>query len=148
MMAVFKFRLAPVHELRKHAEKESRDALAAERRKLAELENEGASLESALSRWSRRYTESAKAGVSPSEAGRILSYIDELNRMIEENVRAQQAQSAAAEKARFELVERMKDRKTLDSLRDRQFQAFIESERHKEEKELEELINGRIAAAG
>ena len=145
-MARFTFRLKPVLELRRHLEQESRDALARERQVLSGLQDEGKRLSGEFKFWSRRYMKSAETGISPQEAVRISSYIEELNRLTEENAKAVARQNAVVEKERLALIEKMKDRKTIETLYDKQLAAFTENERKKAEKETEEIIAGRLYA--
>jgi flagellar FliJ protein len=89
----------------------------------------------------------AEAGISPQEAVRINAYIEELNRLMDANEKADAAQSAVVEEARLELIEKMKDRKTLDTLYEKQFSSYTENERYKAERETEEMITSRLSTA-
>ena len=146
-MARFKFRLKPIRELRKHIEQEYKDSLARERQKLYELQDESQRLRNEFFFWSRQYMKNAEAGISPQEAVRINAYIEELNRLMDANEKADAAQSAVVEEARLELIEKMKDRKTLDTLYEKQFSSYTENERYKAERETEEMITSRLSTA-
>jgi flagellar FliJ protein len=145
-MARFKFRLKPIQELRKHIEQEHKDALSREQQKLYELQDEGKRLKGEFTFWSRQYMRTAEAGISPQEAVRINTYLGELNSLIEGNDKAVAAQSIVAENARLELIEKMKDRKTLDTLYEKQFSSYTENERYKAERETEEMVTSRLYA--
>jgi flagellar FliJ protein len=140
----FKFRLKPVQDLRQHMEQESKDAHARERQRLNKLEDEGIRLRSKFIFWSAQYMKNAQAGMSPQEAVRMNNYIEELNRLIDENDKLTAAQAIAVEKARLELIEKMKDRKTMDKLYEKQFSSYTENERYKAEREVEEMITSRL----
>jgi flagellar FliJ protein len=146
-MARFKFRLKPIRELRKHIEQEYKDSLARERQILYGLQDEGKRLRDEFFFWSRQYMKNAEAGISPQEAVRINAYIEELNRLMDANEKADAAQSAVVEEARLELIEKMKDRKTLDTLYEKQFSSYTENERYKAERETEEMITSRLSTA-
>jgi len=143
-MAAFKFRLMSVLELRRHAERDQKDTLARERQLLAELMDESKRLLGELRFWSRQYLKNAEAGMSPPEAIRINAYLEELGRLLEENEKQAELQAAAVEKARLELIERMKERKPLDTLYDKQLTSFTELERVKEEHLVEEMVMSRL----
>jgi flagellar FliJ protein len=146
-MARFKFRLKPIRELRRHIEQEYKDALSRERQSLYELQDEGKRLRGEFGFWSRQYIKNAEAGISPQEAVRINAYIEELNRLMDENDKAAAAQSTVVEDVRLELIEKMKDRKTLDTLYEKQFSSYTENEKYKAERETEEMITGRLYAS-
>jgi flagellar FliJ protein len=143
-MVRFKFRLESVQNLRRHVEQEQRDALARERQKLYELQDELKRLGGEFRYWSREYIKSAQAGMSPPEAIRINAYIWELSRLIESSEKMAAEQNTAVEKARLELIEKMTERKTLDRLYEKQFSSYTENEQKKEEHEVEELSMGRL----
>jgi flagellar FliJ protein len=145
LMAGFKFRLQTVYELRKHVEKEHKDQLSRERHTLIMLQETGKTLQTELERCSQKYMSCANEGMSPDEAVRMDSYIRDLNRLIVENEKSVVDQSVAVENARLALIEKMKDRKTLDSLYEKQSGSFFEDESRKTEKEIEEMISGRLA---
>lgn len=146
-MGRFVFRLQPVYDLRKHAEKEQQDALARERQKLLEIERAGAALQAAFGNWSAAYVRSAREGMTPPEALRISNYIDELGHRLEENQKQAQQQNGVVEKERLLLIEKMKERKTLDKLYEKQLNAYREAERLRDEQEIEERVAGRYEKA-
>lgn len=143
-MSRFQFRLKPVQELRAHIEQEYKDVLARERIRLNELEDEKRQLENKFSFWSAQYLENAEIGMSPSDAVTINNYIEELKRLIVENENHRSAQTIVVEKARVELIDKMKDRKTMDVLYEKQLASFMEEDRHKTELEIEEMITSRL----
>lgn len=139
-MANFRFRLQSVYDLRKHVEKEHVDRLSRERHTLRLLERQAEQLKAELAHWAQKYLRSAKEGMRPAEAVRINRYIEELNRRLAENDQETRKQRAAVEKARLLLIEKMKDRKTFDTLYDKQRKTFLQEQSRKTEKEIEELI--------
>lgn len=145
-MRQFRFRLQQVLNYRSHLENEAKDRLAQERGKLARLVAEGDRLAAETLRWSEKYLETARTGLTPGEAMRIHFYMKELGRMQEENRRRAAAQTGAVEKVRAELLEKMKERKVMEILCDRQKARFEQEQRRREEKETEELVTERLAA--
>lgn len=139
----FKFRLQSVYELRQHLEDEQKDALAAQRQKLNELLNRKDDLIKKFKMWSKKYMELAGRGMTPAEAVRIGRYIEEINKSIKLNDREIQRQTASVERERLLLIERMKDRKALEKLYDKQHERFKYDESKKEENEIADLISSR-----
>ena len=139
----FKFRLQTVFDLKQHLENEQKDVLLRERNTLDELVNEEQKLKGKFLTWSKRYIESANCGMSPIEAVRMGQYLEELQKNIEKVAKSIERQNAVVERERLLLIERMKDRKTMETLYGRQLERFDYEEGRKQEKELEELISSR-----
>lgn len=139
----FKFRLQSVFDLKKHLEEEQKDAMAAAQQKLRELEAERDELINRHKTWSSKYMLLAKKGMTPVEAVRIGQYLDDLRKDIIVAGRNVEKQTLEVEKQRQLLVERMKERKTIESLYDKTKERFKLEEEKKEEKALEDLITSR-----
>lgn len=139
----FKFRLQTVYDLRQHLESEQKDALSRERQKLSELEAEKDGLAEKFSTWSKKYMDMAGAGMSPQDAVLIGQYLDDINKNTEIVSRKIAKQNEVVEKERLLLIEKMKDRKCLEKLYEKQRERFIYDMGKKEEQEIEELITSR-----
>lgn len=139
----FKFRLQTVYDLREHLESEQKDALSRERQKLNELIADEQRLKNKFKLWSSRYLEAANKGMSQSDAAIIGRYLDELEKSIIQAGRGVERQSAVVERERLLLIEKMKDRKTIETLHDKQRDRFNYEEGRRQEKEIEELITSR-----
>jgi flagellar protein FliJ len=139
----FKFRLQTVYDLRQHLEEEQKDTLAKERQKLGELVSAREALKNSFDTWSKKYMTLAGEGMSPIEAVRIDRYLNDLNKSIVLTSRQIDKQKENVERARLLLIEKMKDRKTMETLCDKQRERFRFEEGKKEEKEIEELISSR-----
>lgn len=142
----FKFRLQAVYDLRRHLENEQKDALNAARQKLDELVKARDGLNRSYEIWSKRYIERAEKGMSPSDAATIGRYLEELRRQIALSTRQIERQKAAVERERLFLIEKMKERKTIESLYNKQKERFLYEEGIKREKALEDLITSRREA--
>lgn len=143
-MRRFHFRLASLQDLRRHSEQESKDRLMRERLRLTELMRESDRIMLETRRWSQRYLKMAQQGIRPIDSMRIDAYLSELARLKEENEKAVGAQESVVEKARADLTDKMKERKTIDRLRERQMQSFMLEESRRDEKLLEDQIQGRM----
>lgn len=142
----FKFRLQAVYDLRKHLEEEQKDAMAAAQQKLHQFEEERDELERKFAVWSKKYLDLADKGMSPEEAVRIGRYLDDLRKDTLLALRKIEKQTLEVEEQRRLLAERMKERKSIETLHDKQKERFIFEENKKEEKELESLLTSRRKA--
>lgn len=143
-MQKFKFRLAPVQNLREHAEREQKDVLAKEQYTLHLLEEKREQLQGACRKWSAHYLKICSIGAVPADMIRIQTYLTELRWRLKENTACIHTQTAAVEQARQLLLEKMQERKTIDALFDKQFQAYRYQQKIQAEKEIEEQISARI----
>jgi flagellar protein FliJ len=139
----FAFRLQSVYDLRKHLEDEQKDVYEKELRLLKELFDEKNRLENKFATWSSRYIRRAGEGMRPAELVTIGRYIEDINKSIATTGRQIERQSANVEKERLLLVERMKERKTMETLYDKQLTRFRYEQDRIEEKQIEELIASR-----
>jgi flagellar export protein FliJ len=139
----FAFRLQSVFDLRRHLEDEQKDAYEKELQRLKMLTDEKRALEQSFAVWSDRYRHRAGQGMSPAEVCTIGRYIEDINRNIATAGRQIERQNANVEKERLLLVERMKDRKTMETLYDKQLERFRYEQGRIEEKQIEELIASR-----
>lgn len=142
-MGNFNFRLQPVLKLKQQLEKEQKVQFSRIVSRLNELLAYGEELDSSYRQWSRKYLGEASQGVSPNTAGLICQYLSGLREAIEQNETAIRAQEEEVEKQRAVLIEIMKERKLLETLRERQYSRFMEEEQRKQEKSLEEMIASR-----
>lgn len=139
----FNFRLQSVFDLRKHLEDEQKDALGRERQILQKMTEEKEYLERQFDAWSKKYLDMADKGMRPSDAVRIGTYLNDIVMNIRTASKNIERQTANVERERLLLIEKMKDRKTIESLYGKQKQQFLYEESKKEEKEIEELITSR-----
>lgn len=139
----FKFRLQSVFDLRQHLESEQKDALTKERQKLDELVAAREALNVKFDMWSKKYITLAGVGMSPIDAVRIGQYLEDITKDIVLTSRQVERQKANVEKQRLLLIEKMKDRKTMETLFDKQHERYRYDESKKEENEIADLISSR-----
>lgn len=143
-MKAFHFRLESVLKLRQYAEKQQKDALGREMLMLHRLEEEGKKLAEADRIWSGTCLSLCKKGTGPAEMMRIQTYLSELRKGQTENRRRQKTQSNAVEQARTALMEKVKDRKMLDALYEKQLLAYHDEEKKQAENEIIDLLSTRL----
>lgn len=143
-MQKFKFRLAPVQNLRAHAEREQKDILAREQHTLRLLEEKHEQLQTACRKWSAHYLKICSIGAVPADMIRVQTYLTELRWRLKENATCIHTQTAAVEQARQLLLEKMQERKTIDALFEKQFHAYRYEQKRQTEKEIEEQISARL----
>ncbi|ADU28067.1 flagellar export protein FliJ [Ethanoligenens harbinense] len=143
-MQRFKFRLAPVRNLRQYAEREQKDVLAREQHALRLLEQEAEALREAERQWSARYLRVCGAGAVPAEMMRIQSYLAELRARRKDNAARIREQTETVEQARELLMTKMQARKTIDALYEKQIRLYHREQKIQTEKEIEEQIAARL----
>lgn len=134
----FQFRLQSVLNWRIQVEKDQKERFSRAMGLLHELTAEKEALEREYRRWSGQYVGDVARGVSPEQAGMIVRYLGSLQERLRTNGAKLREQEAAAERERRLLVEKMQDRKLLETLRDRQQERYGAEERRKAEKEAQE----------
>ena len=87
------------------------------------------------------FRESLKILIKPSDLRRYNNTIEFLKRRINEQIQRIQAAQTYAEKKRLELVEAMKERKALESVKENALEEHIRAEFLTEQKEIDELIS-------
>jgi flagellar FliJ protein len=139
-MPVFKFRLQSIFDLRVHIENEQKDIYAAENVRLSELDVKREKLGQKFDQWSLKYMNEAESGINATDASQIHNYLDDLKELIRRTDKQIEVQQQVVENERLNLIEKMKDRKTLENLKDRQHKFFCEAIQKKDEKEIEETL--------
>lgn len=143
-MESFTFRLQPVLKLKQQLEKEQKEQFSRVISKLNELLAYKEELENSYQLWSQKYLGETSVGVSSHEAGQICRYLLRLRETMEQNESKIKTQSEEVEKQRTVLIEKIKERKLLETLRERQYKRFMEEEQRKQEKAVEEMIISRM----
>lgn len=134
----FQFRLQSVLNWRIQLEKDQKERFSRAAGILHELLAEKEELGREHLHWSEQYVGSVSGGTSPAQADRIAQYLAGLQERLKVNEGKIREQEAVADKERALLVEKMQDRKLLETLRDRQRERFLAEERRKDEKEAQE----------
>ena len=147
-MKKFVFRLAAVQNLRVYAEKQQKDVLAREQQALALLEKEETELTAREADWSHRYLQFCEQGTSPQRLAQVQAYLSEQRARRRENAHKQRTQHAAVEKARELLLEKVRERKSMDALYQKQLKAYLYEQKLQAEKELEDQVSVRAARTG
>ena len=145
-MGAFHFRLQSVLNMKEQLEKEQKEAFSQANAKLNELTEFGEKIEKEYRQWSFSYIQTAQAGTNPSDAIRIFSYLSELQELTEKNRERLKLQEEEVENQRVLLVEKMRERKLMETLRDRQCERFTKEEQKKQEKETEDMILAKMSA--
>jgi flagellar FliJ protein len=139
-MSQFKFRMQSIFDLRVHIEHEQKDVYTAENIRLRELFETKENLKAKFDLWALKYMNAAEIGINAADASQIYHYLDELKELLRRTEKQIEVQHQVVENERIVLIEKMKDRKTLENLKDRQFKLFWEEMQKKEEKDIEEII--------
>lgn len=142
-MAKFVFRLQSVlgvkqkvEDLKKNEFGKAVGLLARARQKKADMEQSKADCIDGL-------RNSIDKNIEPKDILLYNQYIDRLKHMIELQEAVIIKVEAYVEEKRAELVEAMRDRKTLETLKENDFEEFLEEEKKAEQKVVDEIVSYR-----
>lgn len=142
-MAKFKFRLqavldlkAKVEDLRKNEFGKAMAILEGERQKKIALEQQRTQAIDDLKA-------NINSGIDPLAIRNFSQFIDILKHRIAAQQIVIQNAEAAVEEARGRLVEAMRDKKTLDTLKENDHIEFLEEEKKEEQKIIDEIVSYR-----
>jgi flagellar FliJ protein len=139
-MPIFKFRLQSIFDFRVHIENEQKDIYAAENEGLSELSEKKENLEQKFYMWSHKFMNEAESGMTATDCTQIHHYLENIKELIRRTDNQIEVQQQVVENERLNLIEKMKDRKTLENLKDRQYKLFCAEMQKKSEKEIEEIL--------
>jgi len=140
-MAKFIFRLQPIlglkekiEDLKKNEFGKAVALLAMERQKKIEMEQLKADTIDG-------FRDSIKQGINPDDIRQHNWYINKLKHMIEKQVQVIFRAEAHVEEKRAELVEAMREKKTLETLKENEFEEYLEEEKRAEGKIVDEIVS-------
>jgi flagellar FliJ protein len=145
-MAKFIFRLQSFLTLKEKLEDQKKMDYG---RAMAELERERAKLREIEGEKAMKvgeFTELAKGTIEPVKFTRYNLYIEVLKQRIIEQKKAVAKAEQIAEEKRLILVEAMKERKALQTLKDKNFEEFKEEEKRAEQRMVDEVVSFRFNA--
>lgn len=141
---MFRFDLQQVLDFRRHNEERKELELAQVRRVLQQEEDRLAFFSDRRDRYQRELIDRQKKGVSPAEVAIYTSYMRFVKEKIEWQMEAVETAKKQVEKKKEEVLAARRDRKTLDRLRSRRYQAFLADSKREEMKNLDEVGLGRF----
>lgn len=142
-MAKFAFRLQAVlgirekmEDLKKNEFGKAVSELAAARQKKADMERQKADCIDG-------FRDSIATGIDPLDIRQHNQFIEKLKKMIKAQEQVIIRAEAYVEEKRAELVEAMRDRKTLEILKESDFEEFLTEEKKSEQKVVDEIVSYR-----
>lgn len=143
LMARFKFRLESVlnikqkvEDLKKNEFGKAMAQLAMAKQKKVEMINERASC-------IEGFRQDIDRAIDPTSFAQYNLYIDRLKGLIIKQDMVIEKANLFAEKKRQELVEAMRDKKTLETLKENEYNEFIIEEKKEEQKMIDEVVSYR-----
>lgn len=144
-MPFFKFRLQSILDLRVHIENEQKDIYAAENIRLSDLYENKEKLIQKFDMWSLKYMNKAEIGINATDATQFHNYLENIKELLKRIDKQIEVQQQVVENERLNLIEKMKNRKTLENLKERQYKLFCTIIQKKEEKEIEEILVANLS---
>ena len=142
-MAKFVFRLGSVLGIKEKVEDLKKNEFGKAMMELAQARRAKAEMEQERDHNINEFRNSVSAGINPLEIHRYNLYIEKLKQMIIRQDRLIAKAEAYAEQKRAELVEAMRDRKTLETLKENDYEEFLNEEKKAEQKVVDEIISYR-----
>jgi len=147
-MAKFNFKLASILSIKEKMEDLKKNefgkavmALEAEKARLVVLQD-------TKMLCIQSFRDSLATGVKPDDLAQHNTYIDRLKVLIKQQEQAILRAEEYVEVKRLELVEAMRERKTMDTLKDHAYEAYLEEEKQAEQKVIDEIVSYKTAKTG
>ena len=94
------------------------------------------------------FRESLNMGVKPEDIKQHNYYLDKLKLMIKAQKLAIVRAEEKVEQCRLALVEAMRERKSLDKLRENEYEEYLVEEKKEEQKAIDEVVSYKTAVKG
>ena len=145
-MAKFNFKLESVLHLREKLEDAKKNEFGAAIRALEEEKAKLAALEQEQLDTIESFRQSINEGIEPEDIHNHNNYLAKLKFLIKQQHIAIKKAEAFVEIKRLELVEAMRDRKSLDKLKENKYEEFIAEEKQAEQKIIDEVVSYKGSA--
>ncbi len=141
---LFRFNLQQVLNFRRQHEERKEFELAQAQRVLQQEEDRLAFFIKRQDHCQRELLDRQKEGISPAEVRIYTTYMGFVKERIDWQIEAVNTAKRHVEEKKEALLAARRDRKTLDRLRSRRYQAFLVDSRRKEMKHLDDVALGRF----
>jgi flagellar FliJ protein len=132
-----------VLNFRRQNEEQREFELAEARRVMQQEEERLVFFQDRQEHYQKELLERQKEGISPAEVALYNSYVEFVKQKIVWQMEAVEVAIKQVEKKKEELLAARKDRKTLERLRSRRYDAFLTDSKMKEMKHLDEIALGK-----
>lgn len=142
-MGTFKFRLQSYLNIKEKLEDQKKNEYGQAMAALEREKQEKAAIEAERSDCLGDFKRSVSSKIDPLTFQRYNMYIDVLKKKEKKQEEIVLSAQETAEKKRVELVERMRERKMLDTLKEKDHVEFIKEEKRMEQKLVDEIVSYR-----
>ncbi|GHV43061.1 hypothetical protein FACS189490_13020 [Clostridia bacterium] len=143
-MAKFIFRLQSFLSLKEKLEEQKKLEYGRAAAKFEREKQKLSALEAERDTVLREFSEKVKSKILPDEFARYNSYINVMkDRIIAQKQEVAKA-AKEAEAKRLVLVEAMRERKSIQTLKDKDFEEYKEEEKHAEARVVDEIVSYRL----
>ena len=140
-MARFKFRLQSVLTIKEKVEDLKKNEFGKAVSALAEAQRVLAEMEAARGRCIDDFRREIDVGIDPAAFARYNQFLDNVKLAIKRQEFVVEQCEIFVEQKRQELVEAMRDKKTLETLRENDFEEFLIEEKKLEQKVVDEIVS-------
>jgi len=142
-MAKFIFRLQSVLGLKEKMEDMKKNEFGKAVSELASAQQKKMELEQDKALCINKLRNSIDTGIDPQKIQQYNQYIDNLKHLLARQEIYIQKCEEIVEQKRSELVEAMRERKTLEVLKENDYEEYIEEEKRSEQKIVDEIVSYR-----
>lgn len=140
-MARFKFRLQSVLTIKEKVEDLKKNEFGKAVSALAEAQRVKTEMEAMRDDCIDEFRRDIDEGIDPEAFRRYNLFIEKMKIAIKNQEQVVARAEAFVEQKRQELVEAMRDKKTLETLRDNDFEEFLIEEKKQEQKVVDEIVS-------
>jgi len=141
----FNFNLAPILSIKEKMEDLRKNEFGKAVRELEDERQRLVVLEQNRTDCIQSFCDGLRKGVRPEYIGRHNYFLERLKMLIKQQKAVIKQAEAKVEEKREELVEAMRDRKTLDTLKENAFVEYITEEKRAEQKVVDEIVSYKVA---
>lgn len=144
-MAKFVFRLASLLSLKEKIEDQKEMEYGQAVQLLEEEKRRASILKNRRVECIEEFKKKIESDIDTAAVARYNAFLKDLSERIERQDEAVRRAERFVEQKRQELVEAMRERKTYEKLKEKDYETFVEEEKHAEEKETDIVVSYRYS---
>ncbi|MCL2572964.1 MAG: flagellar export protein FliJ [Defluviitaleaceae bacterium] len=147
-MPKFKFRMQSVLSIKEKVEDLKKNEFGKAMAALAEAQRVMVEMQQARENCIEDFRNGISGGIDPAAFKRYNLYLEKMKLAIKRQAFVVEQCEVFVEQKRQELVEAMRDRKTLETLRDNDYEEHLTEEKKQEQKIVDEIVSYRGSKSG
>ncbi len=145
-MAKYNYKLQSLLTIKEKLEEQKKNEFAKQNNILQEELNKLKSMYEDIDSVVQQQKENQTKSIKPYDLKLYIQYIEKLKQDIKKQEVVIKKQKEITEQARFDLLEQTKAKKSLEKLKEKDFEAFLEEEKKQEQKMIDEIVSYKYNA--